>query len=216
MLALVEAMFRRYWAYTILFLCASCGMKDPDFGSGPITLSPGVQASFEEYKARDAPIYFAVTESGLGSFYLYCDGGFSCVKSAARMQVLSQCRSRYPGEECKIYAVRRSVVWQDAPRTPQVNASSRLIRECLQGNSPEIRIDKCSQAIASPELREGQKQGPFYVRARAYEQIGKVPEAARDYQEVLRIDPGHVAATARLEQLISPATPPVASKPKNT
>jgi hypothetical protein len=209
-------MFRRYWVHALLFLCASCGLKDPDYGSGPITLSPQVQASFDEYKARDAPIYFAVTESGLGSFYLYCDGGFSCVKSAARMQVLNQCRSRYPGEECKIYAVRRSVVWQDAVRTPQLNVRSHLIRECLDGDSPEIRIDKCSQAIASPELTERQKRGPLYVRARAYEQTGKVPEAARDYQEVLRIGPDHAASRARLEQLISPAAPPVASPPKNT
>jgi hypothetical protein len=209
-------MFRRYWVHASLFLCASCGLKDPDYGLGPITLSPQVQASFDEYKARDAPIYVAVTESGLGSFYLYCDGGFNCVESAARMQVLNQCRSRYPGEECKIYAVRRSVVWQDTERTPQLNARSHLIRECLDGDSPEIRIDKCSQAIASPELTENQKRGPFYVRGRAYEQIGRVPDAEQDYRAVLDIDPSHVAARARLDHLIPPAAPPSVTRPKHT
>jgi tetratricopeptide (TPR) repeat protein len=216
MLALVKAMFRSYWTYTLLFLCASCGMRDPDFGSGPITLSPQVKASFEEYKARDAPTYFVVTESGLGAYYLYCVEGFNCTFPTARRQALDQCRRHYPGEECKIYAVRRSVVWQDADRAPQFSASDRLIRECLDGDTPEDRLDKCSTAIASPELAQSQKRGAFYVRARAYEQIGKIPEAERDYREVLDIDPKHAAAKARLEHLMPAAAPPGATPPKDT
>ena len=209
-------MFRRYLAHALLFVCASCGIRDPDFGSGPITLSPQVKASFEEYKARDAPTYFVVTENGLGSHYVYCYGGFNCTYPTARMQALAQCRRNYPGEECRIYAVRRSVVWQDVDRTPQLSASDRLIRECLEGDTAGIRIDKCSQAITSPELAHHQKRGPFYVRARAYEQIGKASDAERDYRAVLGIDHNHVAAKAKLEHLISPAAPPAATPPKNT
>ena len=208
-------MFRRYWALALLFLCASCGIRDPDFGSGPITLSRQVKADFEDYKAHDAPIYFAVTESGLGSYYVYCVGGFNCTYPTARMQALGQCRRHNPGEECKIYAVRRSVVWRDADHTPQLSARERLIRECLDGDTPQERIDKCSQAIASSELLQAQKRGPFYVRARAYEQIGKTPEAEQDYRDVLGIDPNHAAAKARLEHLISPAAPPSRPPPKS-
>ena len=131
------------------------------------------------------------------------------------MQALGQCRRHNPGEECKIYAVRRSVVWQDADRTPQLSARERLIRECLDGDTPQERIDKCSQAIASPELVQAQKRGPFYVRARAYEQIGKTPEAEQDYRDVLGIDPNHAAAKARLEHLISPVAPPSRPPPKS-
>jgi hypothetical protein len=209
-------MFWRYWSHALLLICASCGPRDPDFGAGPITLSPQVRASFEEYKARDAPAYFVITESGLGSYYVYCSGGFNCTYPAARMQALAQCRNHYPGEECKIYAVRRSVVWQDADRVPQLSANDRLIRECLDGDTPERRIDKCSQVIASPELLQSQKRSAFYVRARAYEQIGKVPEAEQDYREVLSIDPKHAAAKARLEVLIAPATGPIPTLPKST
>jgi tetratricopeptide (TPR) repeat protein len=209
-------MFWRYWAHALLFLCASCGTRDPDFGSGPITLSPQVKASFEEYKARDAPTYFVVTESGLSSYYVYCAGGFNCTYPTARMQALAQCRRHNPGEECKIYAVRRSVVWQDADRVPQLSANDRLVRECLDGDTPEDRLDKCSTAIASPELAQSQKRGAFYVRARAYEQIGRIPEAERDYREVLDIDPKHAAAKARLEHLMPAAAPPGATPPKDT
>lgn len=93
------------------------------------------------------------------------------------MQALDQCGRHNPGEVCKIYAVRRSVVWRDADRTPQLSASDRLIRECLDGDTPEARIDHCSQAIGAPQLVLSQKRGLFYVRARAYEQLGKIPEA---------------------------------------
>jgi hypothetical protein len=175
-------MFRRYWPL-LLVLCASC-VRDPEFGSGPITLSPQVRASFEEYQARDAPTYFVVTESGLGSYYVYCMGGFNCTYPTARMHALDQCRALNPGEVCKIYAVRRSVVWQDADAphaTParQLTARDRLVRECLGDETPEARIDKCSQATASAELAQSQKRGAYYVRGRAFEQIGTCTRPSR-------------------------------------
>jgi hypothetical protein len=210
-------MVRPYLVLALLFLCATCA-KDPDFGAGRITLSPQVKASFEEYTARDAPLYFLVTKSGVGSYYIYCDGGFNCTESAARMQAFDQCRRHNPAEDCKIYAIGRSVVWQDAdaarPRPP-LSARDRLIRACLEGDAPEVRIDKCSQAIASPELAEREKRGPFYVRARAYEQIGQVSEAERDYRAVLSIDPDHPTAKARLEDLRAPVALPSPTRPNS-
>jgi hypothetical protein len=201
----------RYWVLVLLFLCAACAARDPDVGTGRITLSPQVKASFEEYKERDAPIYFVVTQSGVGSHYLYCEGNYGCTGSAARMRALEGCRRLHPDEDCKIYAIGRIVVWQDAdaPRPePQLSASDRLIKECLEGDTSEVRIDKCSQAIASPELAQNQKRGPFYVRARAYEQIGNMAEAERDYRAVLNIDPDHSSAKARLDGLRGPTTLP--------
>jgi hypothetical protein len=211
-------MSRPYLALPLLFLAAACA-RDPEFGSGPITLSPDVRASFEEYKARDAPTYFAVSESGRGSYYAYCDGGFNCTYPAARMAVLDGCRRNNPGEACKIYAVRRSLVWRDADRSraaqAKLSAGDRLVRECLDGATPQTRIDRCSQAIASSELAQEEKRGPLYVRARAYEQIGDVAKAELDYQAVLGIEPDHAPAKARLEGLIAPAAPPGAVSPQN-
>jgi hypothetical protein len=154
-------------------------------------------------------VYFAVTESGRGSYYAYCDGGFNCTYPAARMAVLDGCRRNNPGEACKIYAVRRSVVWRDADvaRAAEAKLSTgyRLVRECLDGATPQVRIDRCSQAIASAELGQDEKRGPFYVRGRAYEQIGDLSKAELDYQAVLGIDPDHGPAKARLAGLIAPA-----------
>jgi hypothetical protein len=134
------------------------------------------------------------------------------------MRALEGCRRLHPDEDCKIYAIGRIVVWRDAdaPRPrPQLSAGDRLIRECLAGESPGARIDKCSQAIASPELTQNQKRGAFYVRARAYEQIGKRPEAEQDYVAVLSIDPDHAPAKARLEELRGPAALPGPTRPSS-
>ena len=197
-------MFRPWWMLASLLIGVSCSLEVPEAGKGPITLSPGVKASLEEYMGRDAPLYFAVTEDGRGAHYVYCFGGFNCVNPAARTQTLDNCRSRN-GRDCKLYAVRRVVVWQDVTGAgraePQLSASERLTRDCLQGSTPTIRIDKCSQAIASSELAQQQKRGLFYVRARAHEEVGDSARAEQDYREVLKIDPQHAAATARLARL---------------
>ena len=109
------------------------------------------------------------------------------------------------------------MVWEDprglTDRTgPQFSASELLAQECLQGATPAIRIGKCSQAIAAPELTEAQKRGPFYVRARAYEQSGDLHLAPeQDYRAVLEIDPDHVEARARLDRLVAPAAAPSAN-----
>jgi hypothetical protein len=149
---------------------------------------------------------------------LYCEGNYGCTGSTARMQALDRCRRHNVGEDCKIYAIGRIVVWQDAdaPRPePQLSASERLIKECLAGGTSDLRIDKCSQAIASPELAQYQKRGAFYVRARAYEQIGYMAEAERDYRAVLSIDPDHLTARARLDGLRGPAVLPSPTRPNS-
>ena len=213
-------MFRYYWALALPLMCASC--QDPEYGTGPITLSPQVAASFAEYMEHDSPVYFIVTEDGRGSYYLYCRGGFSCTSSAARMRALNQCRVSNPGNDCKIYAVGRSVVWQDAEGAvtavasaapaarpaPELSPSARLVRDCVDGQTPAIRIQRCSDAIASAELAERDKRGPYYVRARAYEEMGDLSLAEGDYRAVLRIDPKHVATRVRLDPLLAPAAAP--------
>ncbi len=208
-------MVRRHCPLALSLLCAAC-VADPDAGTGPLTLSPGVEASFQEYVDRDAPLYFAVTEDGFSSSYIYCVGGASCTSSAARMQVMDQCQ-RGARRPCKIYAIGRSVVWRadeqsalaSATRArPEFSPSERLVRDCLGGPTPALRIERCSAAIASTELTEPAKRGPYYVRARAYEALGDLTLAERDYRAVLRIDPDQVAAHARLDRLLAPAAAP--------
>ena len=209
-------MLRRLLIFTSLLIGVSCSLQDPDTGKGLIILSPGTKASLDEYMGRDAPLYFAVTEDGRGAYYIHCVGGFGCDNGAARAQTLESCRSR-TGRDCKIYAIRRVVVWQDpagpARTGPQLSASERLTRDCLQGATPVIRIDQCSQAIASSELAQQQKRGPFYVRARAYEEIGNRAGAEQDYRAVLDIDPQHAGAKDRLARLDPTGMPPSSTRP---
>jgi hypothetical protein len=137
------------------------------------------------------------------------------------VQVLDLCRRRYPGSDCKIYAIGRSIVWDtEGPATARASAapaerlglelspSARLVRDCLDGDTPAIRIRRCSDAIASAELAERDKRGPYYVRARAYEETGRLALAELDYRAVLRIDPDHLAARAKLDPLLAPAAAP--------
>jgi hypothetical protein len=84
------------------------------------------------------------------------------------------------------------------------------------GTPPEARIGRCSEAIASAELEGGQKRGAYYVRGRGFEQIGDLHEAEQDYRAVLRIDPDHAAAKARLEALIAPPAAPAPMPPSGT
>jgi hypothetical protein len=203
-------MLRRWSLLASLSIAAACSLEDPEAGKGLIVLSPGTKAHLEEYMGRNAPLYFAVTENGGGSYSVYCDGGFNCDGVEARRRALDGCRAGNAGRDCKIYAIRRVVVWQDpdarSARTgPQLSAGERLIRDCLEGATPVIRIDRCSQAIASSELADEQKRGPFYVRARAYEQTGELRLAEQDYRAVLEIDPDHAEARARLDRLLAPS-----------
>jgi hypothetical protein len=159
---------------------------------------------------------FLLTEDGRGSYYTYCVGGFNCTTSAARVRALDACRRRNAGQDCKIYAIGRSIVWQDAEgaatavasAAPELSPGARLVRDCVDGRTPAVRIERCSDAIASAELAERDKRGPYYVRARAYEEIGDLSLAEGDYRVVLRIDPDHVAARARLDPLLAPAAAP--------
>jgi hypothetical protein len=195
----------------------SCSLEDSEAGKGLIVLGPNTRASLEEYMGRNAPLYFLVTEDGRGSYYMYCEGGFNCDRPAARRQALDQCRSR-AGRDCKIYAIRRVVVWQDAlgdsARTgPQLTAGEQLTRDCLAGPTPADRIGKCSQAITSSELAEEAKRGPYYVRARAYEEVGDSTGAEQDYRAVLSIDPQHPGANAGLARLVPTGMAPGSTRP---
>ena len=208
----------RYWSIVgLLLICVSCSLEDSEAGKGLIVLSPNTRANLQEYMGRDAPLLFVVTEDGRGSYYMYCDGGFNCDRSAARSQALDECRSR-AGRDCKIYAIRRVVVWQDAlgdsARTgPQLSAGEQLTRDCLAGSTPADRIDKCSHAIASSELAEGERRGPYYVRARAYEEVGDRAGAEQDYRAVLSIDPQHPGANAGLARVVVIGVAPGSTRP---
>lgn len=91
-------------------LAACAGMSSA--GSGPITLSPEVQAYYAEYRALNRPLAFAVSADGRAAAYNYCPEG-DCLGNEVNA-ALEGCRERSSGEECFIYDIGGRVVWRDA------------------------------------------------------------------------------------------------------
>ncbi|MBT5941066.1 MAG: hypothetical protein HOG95_14145 [Rhodospirillaceae bacterium] len=58
------------------FFLAACPTNQDYFGTGPLTLSPVLDAGFERYKKAGINAgYFAVTENVRGYGYSYCSAG---------------------------------------------------------------------------------------------------------------------------------------------
>src|SRR5687768_4370886 len=141
-------MFRCYWTLPLLLLCGSCQGRDradhAQSGSrGPLR---GVQG------ARRAALFPG--DRGRARLLLQLlrgpDAGSGSVPPALRWQ------------RRKIYAIRRTIVWAtEGPVTalasaapperlaPELSPGARLVRDCLDGDTAAIRIQRCSDAIAS-------------------------------------------------------------------
>ncbi|NJO36633.1 MAG: hypothetical protein HC871_02190 [Rhizobiales bacterium] len=91
-------------------LAGGCLPPDPNIGTGPVALSPNVQANYQDYLETRSPGYFAITQDGSGSFYNYCSAG-RCYKTSSN-SVIHECEKINPGKSCKVYASKGQVVWQ--------------------------------------------------------------------------------------------------------
>ena len=91
---------------------AGCLGPDPLVGQGAVSLSPGVQKGFEQYKQERSPGHFAVSSDGRYAHYNYCPDG-RCLRGSKK-DVIYACEKRSNGSPCKIYAAYGEVVWLDA------------------------------------------------------------------------------------------------------
>ena len=91
-------MLRRWSLLASLSIATACSRDDPEAGKGLIVLSPGTKAHLEEYMGRNAPLYFAVTENGRGSYSVYCDGGFNCDSVGARRRASTPSQLNPPSQ----------------------------------------------------------------------------------------------------------------------
>jgi len=90
-------------------LLAGCTANSDYVGSGPIELGPQAQRVYTDYLERPNPVMFAVTEDGAYGYYSYCDTTNCYAQTQA--QITDACRRAY-GQPCKVYAKRRTVIWQ--------------------------------------------------------------------------------------------------------
>ncbi len=93
-----------------LFL-AACPTNQDYFGTGPLEITPRINAAFERYKkaGMDA-LYMAVSEDGQHIGYSYCPAG-QCGGGSSLMLAISACERRSGSKECRIYAQGHQVVW---------------------------------------------------------------------------------------------------------
>ena len=93
-----------------ILLLRGCNTADKYYGSGPLTLSPNVRASFNYYLTRGEPIAFAVTLDGKKMSYFYC-ADVQCLPDNGPRQAVDSSEDRH-SQPCKLYANGKNVVWQ--------------------------------------------------------------------------------------------------------
>jgi hypothetical protein len=82
--------------------CASRGQETR--AEEPLVVSPEVMAQFEEYRARRAPMYFAVSSDGLFAWYSYCVDRACGGEQKYRRAAVDDCEKE-GGTDCRIFAV---------------------------------------------------------------------------------------------------------------
>ena len=98
---------------------AACAVPSSD-GSGPVTLSPQVQAAYTHYRSLPTPLAFAVSTDGTAFGARYCPGG-TCRGNEVN-EALQDCRRT--GKTCYVYDRQGRIVWQGADQPGQRLASA--------------------------------------------------------------------------------------------
>ncbi len=103
----------------ILVLCVlvplSACQNGGAVGSGPLTLSPDVQAYFRAYMKESSPFIFVVSTDGNMATALSCPEAYDgCMRASDTFRALEECQKNSGGVPCKIYAKGHSIVWEGA------------------------------------------------------------------------------------------------------
>lgn len=96
----------------VLALAAVVAGCKTTHGTGPITLSPQIQAGLDRYmNSSDNVGYFAVAIDGRSSYnYVYCPDQRCLGMDTSR--AIRACEKYSNGVPCRIYAYRKEIVWQ--------------------------------------------------------------------------------------------------------
>ena len=85
------------------------------YGSGPLRLSPEIQAAYAKYLGTAGRGAFAVSRDGTAAGESYCRIGTDCQGDPIRV-ALEGCRRS--GKECFIYDVAGRIVWRGPTLEP--------------------------------------------------------------------------------------------------
>ena len=134
---------------------------DPHIGTGEVKLSSSTIRHFKEYvrNSNKKPMLFIITTDGNGSYYIHCPHG-QCQSSKKKYRI-DQCERNYPGKECKIFAMRRTVKWKNGINTGKAKQAkfkynlsdtdfdAKLEELGFTGNSTTPKITKKKEATSS-------------------------------------------------------------------
>jgi hypothetical protein len=96
------------------FLLTSNTQASSKWGKGELKLDDFVVEKFMEYlrgNVSKTPYLFAVSVDGWGYNYYYCSSGAACQGGAE--QILEECSRYSKGEECYLFARRRTIKWKN-------------------------------------------------------------------------------------------------------
>ena len=119
----------------ILLVCvlvlSAC--QDGAVGSGPLTLSPDVQAYFRAYMKESSPIIFVVSTDGNMASDLSCPEAYDgCMRLSDTSRALKNCEKYSGGVPCKIYAKERNIVWEGAIHGTASEPENNVLEQRLQ------------------------------------------------------------------------------------
>ncbi len=128
------------------------------WGKGELKLTDEVVMKFIEYikgNVSRTPYLFAVSVDGLGYNYYYCESGGGC--AGGDEQILEECSRYSNGAQCKLFAKKRTIRWQNdinpgKGKTSKINSkwSEAEIRAKLNELGFIGTIDKDLSSITFP------------------------------------------------------------------
>lgn len=149
LLALLSAAKRPSKSFIIgsmAILLVACQSTHPDWGRGPVTLSPSTQLLLNRYMATESASAFAISADGRNGSLVYCIDGHGLDCEDTYDMALSGCRRAVKGRiECKILADLHEIVWQ-GPVTMAANSTMRQLQNlekatyCFDSNSKSYYI----------------------------------------------------------------------------
>ena len=142
-------------------LASTSQAGDPYIGTGEVKLSAKTIRTFKEYVRNNnkKPAVFIITTDGAGSYYVFCPHG-QC-QSTKKKYRIDECERWYPGKECKIFAMRRTVKWKNGINTGKAKQAkfkhnlsdaefdTKLEELGFTGNSAKPKITKKKEAKSS-------------------------------------------------------------------
>jgi len=116
----------RRFLFIVALVLAGCQTTGTTVGSGPITLSSTVQAHFDDYMSSNGSMFAVATDGASGAFYYYCPDIACRITNGARQKSIERCEKISRGIPCKIYAVKKQIVWNfDA--APQSDSGTKSV-----------------------------------------------------------------------------------------